>query len=292
METIPEEDEVSLLDLLLVVAQNLRLLILGPILVGSLALGVGYVLPQSFTSAAILALPTTTTTTPAQAATMMVSPIVLDPVIESLQLSGDETLEVARVKLAKDIKASVGKDTLLRLKVRANSPVQAQAIANAVITNWLKTTLPGAQDRTDLETRLLYAKSALASVTSLLDRLSKEGTAALGKPLTRGEAGASLVAVGELQARYLNDVINIPRALQGLSADVVKQPPTLPTDPSAPEKGLVALLAALGSGFVLLLWVFMRQAWRNAALDPEGAQKVARLRAAMGFGSGSMSSSS
>ena len=82
METIPEEDEVSLLDLLLVVAQNLRLLILGPILVGSLALGVGYVLPQSFTSAAILALPTTTTTHASRKPTMMVYSSCSDPVIE------------------------------------------------------------------------------------------------------------------------------------------------------------------------------------------------------------------
>jgi hypothetical protein len=73
-----------LFDLLLVVAENLKLLILGPLVVGLLALGIGYALPQSFTSQAILALPTPT---PTQAAAMLVSPLVLDPVIESLNLS-------------------------------------------------------------------------------------------------------------------------------------------------------------------------------------------------------------
>ena len=37
-----EENEISLLDLLLVVAENLKLLILGPVVVGLVALGFGY----------------------------------------------------------------------------------------------------------------------------------------------------------------------------------------------------------------------------------------------------------
>lgn len=82
MEIDVDEKEISLFDLLLVVAENLKLLILGPLVVGLLALGIGYALPQSFTSQAILALPTTT-----QASAMMVSSLVLDPVIELLNLS-------------------------------------------------------------------------------------------------------------------------------------------------------------------------------------------------------------
>lgn len=290
MEMDAVEKEVSLLDLLVVVADNLKLLILGPVVVGLLALGIGYALPQSFTSQAILALPTTTTTTtptPTQAAAMMVSPSVLDPVIRSLNLSAGHAIEGARTKLANQIKAVVGKDGLLRLDVAGNTPLEAQTIANSVIDNWLKSTVPVEHDRADLEKRLAYAKLALASVDRLLERLTAEGAATLNKPLTRGEAGTSIVAVGELQARYFGEVLTIPRTLQGLSRDVVvKQSPTLPTEPVAPKKSMMAVLAALGSGFALLLWVFMRQAWKNAAHDPEAAEKQARLRAAMGFKGG------
>lgn len=214
---------------------------------------------------------------------MMVSPLVLDPIIKSLNLSRGRPIQVVRSGLANQIKAAVGKDGLLRLDVTANTPLEAQTLANAVIDTWLKSTAPGEQDRADLETRLLYAKASLESVRRLLDRLTSEGTAYLGKPLTRGEAGTSLVAVGELQARYLAEVLNIPRSLQGLSRDVVAQPPTLPTEPVAQKKSLTAVLAALGSGFSLLLWVFMRQAWKSAAQDPEAAEKQAQLLAAMGF---------
>lgn len=62
MELDTEEKEVSLLDLLVVVAENLKLLIFGPVVVGLLALAIGYALPQSFTSQAILAMPTPTPT--------------------------------------------------------------------------------------------------------------------------------------------------------------------------------------------------------------------------------------
>ena len=282
MEIDAEEKEISLLDLLVVVAENLKLLIFGPIVVGLLALGISYTLPQSFTSQAILALPTPTQAQ-AQAAAMMVSPLVLDPVIKSLNLSGGRSIQVARMGLANQIKAAVGKDGLLRLDVTANTPLEAQTLANAVIDTWLKSTAPGEQDRADLEKRLAYAKTSLESVRRLLDRLTSDGTAYLGKPLTLGEAGTSLVAVGELQARYLAEVLAIPRTLQGLSRDVVAQPPTLPTEPVSAKKSLTAVLAALGSGFALLLWVFVRQAWKNAAQDPEAAEKQAKLRVAMGF---------
>jgi hypothetical protein len=277
-----ENDEVSLLDLLLVVAENLRLLVLGPILVGLLALGVGYVLPQSFTSQAIVALPASTQT-PIQAAAIMVSPLVLDPVVQSLNLTAGMPIEVARAALSGRVKAVAGKDGLLRLDVSANAPLEAQAIANAIIDVWLKSTVPGERDRADLEKRLAYAKTSLESVRSLMERLTAEGSASLNKPLTRGEAGTSIVAMGELQTRYLAEVLSIPRAMQGLSRDVVVQPPTLPVRAVEPKKSLIAITAALISGFALLLWVFIRQAWKTAAQDPQAAEKQARLRAAMGL---------
>jgi hypothetical protein len=48
------------------------------------------------------------------------------------------------------------------------------------------------------------------------------------------------------------------------------------------HKALVAILAALAAGFVLLLFVFVRRALQNAGQDPESAAKLAAIRA--GFG--------
>lgn len=53
-----------------------------------------------------------------------------------------------------------------------------------------------------------------------------------------------------------------------------------PERKSKPKKALVAVLATLASGFALLLFVFVRQALRNAAQDGEAATKLHNLRAA------------
>ena len=47
-----QDDEISLLDLALTVAENLRLLIIGPIAAGLIALGVSSLLPKTFESVA------------------------------------------------------------------------------------------------------------------------------------------------------------------------------------------------------------------------------------------------
>ena len=44
-----------------------------------------------------------------------------------------------------------------------------------------------------------------------------------------------------------------------------------------------AVLAALGSGFAWLLWVFLRQGWKHAAFDPQAAEEQARPRTFFGF---------
>jgi len=272
-----EQVGVSVLDLLLVVAENLKLLVLGPLVVGVLALLAGFALPQSFTSQAILV------SAPAQAVTMMTSPLVLDPVIKILNFTDGISIDAARAKLAGQIKAVIGKDALLRIDVTAKTPTEAQKNANLIIDAYLKSTAPGELDRADLEKRLTYAKTSLESVRKLIERITSNGAGMLNKPITLGEAGTSVVALGELQARYLGEVLSIPRTIQGLSRDAVIQPPTLPTEAVAPKKGLIAILSTLAGGFVLLMWVFIRKAWANAQQDPMSLKKQARLRTALGF---------
>jgi capsule polysaccharide export protein KpsE/RkpR len=51
-----------------------------------------------------------------------------------------------------------------------------------------------------------------------------------------------------------------------------------PEKKSKPKKALIAAATALATGFVLLLWVFVRRAVRNASQDQESAEKLAKLR--------------
>ena len=283
MEMNTEEKEISLIDLLLAMVENLKLLTVGPIVAGLLALGLSYNLPQNHVSQAILSL-STPIPTPTQTAAMMVSPSVLDPVITSLNLFGAVPIELARTLLAQQIKVTVGKDGLLRLDVSASTAVQAQKIANSVINVWLKSTVPTGADREGLEMRLAFAENSLASTRRLFNRLTLEGAGDLGKPLTRGEAGGSITAAADLQARYVSEVLSLKRSLQGLSREVIVQPATLAYQSGRLKKrGLIVAMGVLSCFLILLLWIFIRRAWSNASLDPVVAKKQARLRAAFGF---------
>jgi tyrosine-protein kinase Etk/Wzc len=51
-----------------------------------------------------------------------------------------------------------------------------------------------------------------------------------------------------------------------------------PERKSKPKKALIAIIATLAAGFALLLFVFIRQALRNAGQDAASAQKLASLK--------------
>ena len=279
-----EDGRSNMLDLLLALVENAKLLILGPVVAGLATLAVTFLLPQKFVSEAILALPAPTSNggqSAAQVASLMRSPLVLDPVIAAFDLAKGKSSNIARREFAENIKAMVGKDGLLRLELTGPSPAQAQTLANAVIDSWLKTTKPAEQDRRDLETRLSYAKSSLDGVTALLTRLSKESAGYLAQPLSRGEAGTTLSSIGELQTRYLTDVLSFTRALQGQSRVVVIQAPTLPVESSSPKKAQITGLAVLAASFALLLWVPVRRSWQVLAARPQSQDKLTRLHAAL-----------
>jgi uncharacterized protein involved in exopolysaccharide biosynthesis len=53
-----------------------------------------------------------------------------------------------------------------------------------------------------------------------------------------------------------------------------------PERKSNPKKARIAVLTTLATGFALLLFVFVRQAVRNAAQDAESAAKLSQLRQA------------
>lgn len=279
-----EEQDVSLLDLLLVVAENIKLLILGPTVAGAIALGLTFSLPNNYSSEAVVVLPNNSNAnandvssvyipTPQQAVGMMTSPLVLN------QIAGITGKSSGYV--SKQIKAVVGKDGLLRLSVSAPKPEQAQKLAEAVLDAWLKSTEPGGQEREDLQRRLVYAKAALGSVSQMFERVAKEGRDTSTRIGVESGDGAFWISAGELQSRFASEVVSLERALKGVSVDVIKQRPTLPLSPVAPKRAFIVLATTMTAGIALLFWVFMRQAWRRAVQDPQTAEKLARVRAAL-----------
>ena len=232
---VSTDDEISLLDLLLVVVQNLRLLLITPLVVGLVALGVTSMLPRTYESTAVQMGDT-------QLVSMYNSAQVRDAVVAELKYARpDEDLDSARERLSNDLKATFNnKDKTVGITARAPKPEAAQRMANVAVAqaNMLNQSR-ASSNLSSTQVQLVDAsRDAQISLSSLVDALTKV-------------------------QRF----------------DILQQP-TLPTKPVPKKRAMLGAIAALATGFLLLIFVFTRQALRNAETNPESAQKLAQLRTA------------
>jgi capsular polysaccharide biosynthesis protein len=267
-----EEDDISMLDLLQTIVDNLRLLVIGPIVAGLLALAAASFWPKTYESTAILKAEPIT-------ASIMLSAAVLDPIASSLGYTPQMPADDARIKLKEQIKANINaKDKLLTLTAQANTPQAAQALAQAVLQQTYAQSQPRDSEKLRLQKQLAQAQAREKEATQTAQLLGR-------KLDTASSTGASEVAQGYAQMigvvkESQNTQIDIERQLQGLDASAVVQEATMPTKHATAKRSLVAIIAALAAGFALLLFVFIRQALRNASQNEESAQKINALQTA------------
>ena len=268
----------GILDVLVVLAENARLLATGSLAVGLIALAICFVVPQTYQSVAVFQADQT-------AASLMTTATVLDPVIAALKLEQGTSLEEARIRLQSQIKATVGRiDKMLTLTVSAPSAAQAQAISVAVLERTFVESRPKGSVRARLQTQLAEAAMRLKNSQevgeSLRKRLESSGTlASTSSEVARGYAEL-LSASGAAQ----NQISILEAQLEGLSDAQRLQAPTLPERPSQPKKALIAIGATLATGLALLLFVFMRRGLQAAAVNQTHADKLLRIRRSLGMG--------
>jgi uncharacterized protein involved in exopolysaccharide biosynthesis len=266
----PEDDEISLLDLLQTIVYNLRLLVIGPTVAGLLALAAASFWPKTYESTAILKAEPIV-------ASIMLSAAVLDPIASSLGYTPQMPADEARSKLKEQIKASINKDKLLTLTTQANTPQAAQALAQAVLQQTYTQSQPRESEKLRLQKQLVQAQTREKEATQTAQLLAR-------KLDVSGNTGASEMAQGYAQMFGVvkdsqNTQLDIERQLLGLDASALVQEATLPTKHATPKRSLVAIIAALAAGFALLLFVFIRQAFRSASQNEESAQKINALQA-------------
>jgi uncharacterized protein involved in exopolysaccharide biosynthesis len=268
----PEDDEISLLDLLQTIVDNLRLLVIGPLVAGLLALAGASLWPKKYESTAVLGGDLTTVA-------IMQSAPVLDPIARSLGYTANLSADEARLKLKEQINASINtKDKLLTLKTTAETPQAAQALAKAVLELTYAETQPRDSAKERLLKQLAQAqtreKEANQTAILLAGKMEKTGGEVLFQ-VAQGYA-QMIGVVKESQATQ----IEIERQLKGLDNSALLQQATLPTKHASPKRSLITIIAALAAGFALLLFVFIRQALRNASQDAESAQKLSAIQTA------------
>ena len=284
------EAEISLLDLLVTLADNIKLLILGPLAVGFAALAIAFYLPPTFESVAVLQ------AEPATGSTLLTAS-VLDPAAVSLGMSQGKSVEVAREALRGRIKITPGRnDKLLTITVTGPTPQQAHAAAKALLAAAYEQSRPAGKVKTRLEAQLVdtklrleRAQTAASKVPSVLDNIDvRQGPMpARGAELPRSYSEL-LNTISTAQAQ----IATIEAQLEGMTDTQLLQAPTLPERAVSPKKSMIAVGATLATGFLLLLWVFIRNGLHSAEADPASAAKLARIRRALSFRSSGKSETS
>lgn len=277
-----EDDEIDLLDLLVVIAENLKLLILAPLLVGLAALGIAFAVPKTFESQSILNTSKPgLNVSPQTLASYIKSTDTLAAVADAVQFQPDASPERRLKALEKRIHVAVGKqDQLVTLTAQAETPQAAQALNTEIWKHVLPLTVPRSTDMARLQAQVKAEKERLSSG----EKLETE----TAKLLSNG--GGSIESTARLYGELLTANSNRLRAIdtleaqmEGLTTDNLAQQATLPEASIKPKKGLIAIAATLAAGFLVLLFVFARHAFSNASRDPEQAAKVRRLRQAVGL---------
>ena len=252
-----QDDEISLLDLLQTVVDNLRLIVFGSFGVGVFALGVSFLIPPTYTaktqflppqqqqssaSALIqslgsmggLAAAATGLKNPAdQYIAFMKTQSVLDAMIERYKLQ--ERYETkfktdARNELLNSTKIQAGKESIIQLEVDDKDPVFAAELANGYVSELKKlmgrlSLTEAQQRRAFFENKIVEAKAELAQADKSLRSTGISATTLKSSPLAAVEEVAKLkgaitaqeIKIGSMRGYLTESAPEIKQALVELS---------------------------------------------------------------------------
>jgi uncharacterized protein involved in exopolysaccharide biosynthesis len=232
-QSIPDDDEISLLDLLQVVADNLRLLVLGPLVAGLLALAYSFTLTPTFTAttkfmppqqqqsgaAAMLAglgalgglAGAAGIKSPAdQYVAFLKSRSLQDALVDRFKLlERYETKfrEDARTVLGESVQIAIGKDGLITIDASDKDPAFAAQMATAHVEELDR--LLNRLAVTEAQQRRLFFEKQLAIAKDNLVK-SEQALAATGvSSSVLKSTGAAVAAVAQLKAQIVGQEIKL-----------------------------------------------------------------------------------
>jgi hypothetical protein len=248
--------------------ENLKLLLLGPVIAGLVAFGIASFLPKSYTSAAYLALDETGARV---ADARMRSIPVIDKVLAEVTVPRD-TLEARRRFVDTNLRIVVAAgetqktSSLFRLEYSDRSPQVAQKVNSLFLDAWLESTKPAPDRRAALEAEIERTDAQTKSISLLIDRLQKDAPSLVAQSL-QGELATPILGLITKRDQNLANLVTLRNSLNGVSRDVVFGPPDLPEEPSWPKRGIITILAASVAGLLLLMFVILRR-FRSSSANP------------------------
>lgn len=301
-----DDDEISLLDLLIVLAKHKKKLLGLSFAAAVLAAGLSLLLPNEYTATAKILPPQTNQASSVSA--MMLSQLgglagaaggalgLKDPnalyvamlksrnIMEKIALRFDlqkvyDKKFMADTLLALGAATSVaaGKDGVIQVDVTDKDPQRAADIANAfieelnhLVQNYALT--DAAQRRQFFETQLKGARDKLTDAEITLDRTPNTSLHYLDAIRNlKYQEGLFEVLSKQFEMAKLDEAKDAP-LIQLLDAAVV------PERKSQPKRSLIVLIAALAAFILTMIWVFVQEALSRSAAQPEQAGRLQELR--------------
>jgi uncharacterized protein involved in exopolysaccharide biosynthesis len=240
----PEDDEISLLDLLQTIVDNLRLLILGPLVVGLAALGISFAVPPTFTATVKFLPPQQQQSAAASmlaslgglgglagAAAGLKSPAdqymaflksnsVQDELIERFKLQEryeKKFKDDTRKELTENTRASSGKDGLITVQIDDKDPKFAAELANAHVEELQK--LLARLAVTEAQQRRAFFEKQLSQVKEKFTEAEQALRATgVNSSVLKSNPTSALAAVAGLKAQVTAQEVKVG-AMRGYLAD-------------------------------------------------------------------------
>jgi hypothetical protein len=140
--------------------------------------------------------------------------------------------------------------------------------------------LPKGKNKDQIEQQILSNDRIIVNATDAIELLKKQ----IGKA-GQNDAGLEVVmkhyaTLSAEEAKKELENIELKKSLSVKGDEVFVQQPSLPQRKTSPKRGLVVLLAAMATGFALLLFVFIRKAWNSACQDGVASAKIKKIKLA------------
>ena len=242
------DDEISLLDLLQTIVDNLRLLVLGPLAVGVTALGISFLIPPTYTAKTQFLPPQQQQSAAAsmlaslgslgglagavggiknpadQFLAYMKSVTIQDALIERFKLQERyeaKTKFETRLELTKNVRAASGKEGLISVEVDDTDPKFAADLANAHVEELGK--ILGKLATTEAQQRRLFFEKQLSQAKEKLiqSEIELKSTGVSGNVLKSNPASA-VAAVAGLQAGVTAQEVKLG-AMRGYLAETAPE---------------------------------------------------------------------
>ncbi|PZO17854.1 MAG: hypothetical protein DCF26_09135 [Burkholderiales bacterium] len=263
-----------MLGLFLTLAENIRLLVVGPLLMGAVVYGLTYLLPQSFESSAVLL-------GDANTSAFITTAPVLEVSLKNLgylKNASEQQAEEARADLEGNVKVRTARDSkLITLTVARSSPEAAQKMANEILNQTFAASKPKGAEQKRLESERAFLERQARE----LDTISKATQTRLQEATVAenlGNLAESLASISNASVKIHLDILALEKRILGVTAEDLLQTPTLPLKSVSPKRGLTALLASASAGLLLLIFVFLKQAFQNSIASEHHRERLEALK--------------